>query len=261
MIQILSKLTDLCLFWVDRAAMWVKNVNQWRMYVRSGNKPDYIPNSPVTLYEKKGWVSMSDWLGYYRYMSFEEAREFVHKLNINSQIEWLIYCKTEKLPANMPATPAYVYKDKGWIGIGDWIGKRGEKRATRNREYLQFEQAKEFVHKLKLKDGTEWTNYCLSGKKPDDIPRSPHEVYKDKGWLGMGDWLGTGRIATSKKVFLPFEEAIKYVRKLKLKSGSDWIRYCQSGKKPNDIPVHPGQVYKDKGWVGMIDWLDPSEFV
>ena len=62
--------------------------------------------------------------------------------------------------------------------------------------------------------------YCknkLKGfkEKPIDIPASPSETYKDE-WKGMGDWLGTGKVAPGN--MRPFKEARAYVRKLKLKN-------------------------------------------
>ncbi len=40
--------------------------------------------------------------------------------------------------------------------------------------------------------------YCkgeLSGHqpRPDDIPSNPNKTYKDKGWAGIRDWLGTAK--------------------------------------------------------------------
>jgi len=58
------------------------------------------------------------------------------------------------------------------------------------KEYKSFEEARDFVHKLKLKSGEEWKNYCKSGQKPEDIPAYPNQTYKQVGWKGMGDWLG-----------------------------------------------------------------------
>jgi hypothetical protein len=43
----------------------------------------------------------------------------------------------------------------------------------------------------------------------------------------MGDWLGTGTIATQTK----------------------------SGEKPVDIPANPNRTYFNKGWAGYPDWL------
>ena len=31
---------------------------------------------------------------------------------------------------------------------------------------------------------------------PLDIPTNPRVIYMNKGWVGFGDWLGTGRIAS-----------------------------------------------------------------
>ena len=50
----------------------------------------------------------------------------------------------------------------------------------------------------------EWKQYCKSGKNPNDIPREPRYVYKSKGWKGMGDWLGTGYVATFRRQYLSF---------------------------------------------------------
>lgn len=91
--------------------------------------------------------------------------------------------------------------------------------------------------------------------KPDDIPNAPQSTYKNKGWQGVGDWLGTGAIATSEREYRPFEEARKVVRMLSLKSQKEWYLYCKSGNKPYDIPANPHRTYLNKGWQGIGDWL------
>jgi hypothetical protein len=40
-----------------------------------------------------------------------------------------------------------------------------------------------------------------------------------------------------------------------LKFATDWVAYCKSGKKPNDIPSNPQKTYDKSGWAGMSDWL------
>ena len=86
--------------------------------------------------------------------------------------------------------------------------------------------------------------YCKSGNKPDDIPQKPERTYK-KDWGGVGDWLGTGTVAHKDRVFRPFAESREFVRSLELKTGKEWRAYCKSGKKPDDIPAHPWDVYKE----------------
>jgi Integrase repeat unit len=96
-------------------------------------------------------------------------------------------------------------------------------------------------------------DYCKSGKKPNDIPSHAGEVYAQTGWAGMGDWLGTGKVAHGQ--YRAFKKSRAFVRGLKLKSGADWSAYCKSGKKPADIPYAPQSVYASDGWAGMADWL------
>jgi hypothetical protein len=71
----------------------------------------------------------------------------------------------------------------------------------------------------------------------------------------MGEFLGTGRIATQFKKFKPFKDARNYVRELNLKTYNDWIKYAKSKKKLPDIPFNPLSVYKNNGWIGWNDFL------
>ena len=123
------------------------------------------------------------------------------------------------------------------------------------RQYRAFKKARAFVRSLSLKSQNDWFNYCNSGKKPDDIPTAPGGTDADAGWLGMGDWLGTGTVATYLHQYRSFKKARAFVRSLSLKSQNDWVIYCKSGKKPDDIPVHPDRTYAKMSWVGYGDWL------
>jgi hypothetical protein len=238
----------------------LKNYSEWHKYCQSGKKPADIPYSAYNIYKHSGWLGISDWLGNghltsnrKNFLSFEEARAFVRSLNIKDSKAWNAYCKSGEKPKNIPNVPGKIYCDKGWLGIGDWLGTGTI--ATNVREYLPFEKAKEYVRKLNIKDFCGWQKYCKSGLKPDSIPSTPSIIYKDKGWYSLGDWLGTGRISTQKREMLPYEKAKEYVLTLKIKNYEGWKKYCKSGLKPNNIPANPNSVYKDKGWSGIKDWL------
>ena len=103
--------------------------------------------------------------------------------------------------------------------------------------------------------GREWSEYCKTGNKPDDIPSTPSRTYKDHGWISLGDWLGTERIATKDLKFLSFKEARDFARKLNLSTRKEWLIYTKSGCKPDNIPTAPWQTYKKSGWKGIPDWL------
>ncbi len=105
-----------------------------------------------------------------------------------------------------------------------------------------------------LKNQEEWAKYAKGGNKPEDIPAGPARVYKDKGWKGYGDWLGTGAIANQKRRFYSFEESKKIIHSLSLDSRTHWREYVKSEKKPQQIPANPPGVYK-RHWKGWGDWL------
>lgn len=224
----------------------LKTVEEWVKYTKSKDIPYNIPVGPASAY-KNEWLSWSDWLGtkngFNGYLSFEEAREFVRKLNLKSEKEWNDYCKSGNKPNNISSSPRSTYK-KEWINISDWLG-------TGFYGFLPFEEARDFVRKLNLKNELEWKNYYKSKDKPNNIPATPNNVYKEN-WLSLADWLGT-KIGFDG--FLPFEEAREIVRKFKIKSQTDWHEFIKNGNKPNNIPSSPAESYKKSGWISWGDWL------
>jgi hypothetical protein len=172
---------------------------------------------------------------------------------LHSVTDWTRYCKSGKKPSDIPADPNSVYAEEGWCGWGDWLGTGAV--AYRLRQYRSLEAAREFVRSLGLKSQADWIEFCNSAKKPADIPSSPEHVYAKKGWIGMGDWLGTGVIANRLRQYRSLEAAREFVRRLGLQSRDDWKAYCKSGKKPADIPAAPWLKYANDGWAGMGDWL------
>jgi len=233
----------------------LKNQNEWREYCRTKKRPDNIPTHPEIIYKDRGWVSWGDWFwnGNVRgknFLSFKKVRKFVRKLkllNINEYYRWFRF--TDK-SIGIPSNPTQIYKDQ-WKGWGDFLGTG--RIAYQKREYLSFEEARKFVRKLKLKRQKEWRKYCMLSKKPCSIPHAVDKTYKNKGWVSWGDFLGMGDVR--EKDFLSFEEARKFVNKLKLKNRNEWREYCKSGKRPSNIPTHPEIIYKNKGWRGMKYWL------
>jgi len=231
----------------------LKNNDAWRDYSKSGYKPDDIPGSPDKIYSNKGWKGFGDWLGTKVYLPFNEARHFVHNLKLTSRNAWRAYHRSGNKPDDIPASPETYYKNKGWNGIGDWLGTGTI--APQNKEYREFKEARRFVRRLKLKNNMEWRSYSKSSDKPHDIPATPERIYLNKGWEGYGNWLGTGAVASQKYVYKQFAEAREFVQKLNLKGQKEWLEYCKSGNKPANIPTKPERVYFINGWKGIGDWL------
>jgi superfamily II DNA or RNA helicase len=237
--------------------------------------PPDIPTCPNTVYANAGWQSWGDWLGtrkvaprYATYRSFKQARAFVRKLKLTTQNDWVAFCKGQLphkglLPTDIPANPRTTYANRGWTSTGDWLGTG--RVSDRYRQYHSFKQARAFVRKLKLSNTQEWYTYCAGnlkgkGKLPDDIPSNPQNTYRNEGWAGIGDWLGTGTVAPRLRQYRSFKQARAFVRKLKLKNNKEWIAFTKGklkrkGRLPHDIPACPNQTYAGQGWQGLGDWL------
>jgi hypothetical protein len=234
----------------------LESVDQWNEYCRSGKKPAGIPNAPQSVYANDGWLGMNDWLGTGKmppgqFRSFKQARRFARGLKLKSGKEWKAYCASGKRPADIPTDPRGVYANDGWIGMGDWLGTGKIPPG----QFRSFKQSRTYVRGLKFKSRGEWQAYCKSGKKPADIPHAPQSAYANDGWAGMGDWLGTGTVATNLRQYRSFKRARAFVRSLGLKSETQWRDYCKSGRKAADIPAKPARTYAEAGWAGYGDWL------
>jgi len=260
------------------ASLGLKNQRDWIDYcggklVGLPQKPDDIPATPENTYRGCGWVNLGEWIGtgviaprLRAYLSFKKARIIARKFGVKSQHEWKDFAagrlpKLGTLPKNIPATPWKTYKDEGWVGLGDWLGTG----RVRTQEWMPFSEARKFIRKLKLESGKEWNLYMAGkhrrlGKPPVNIPTNVQRIYKDKGWKGLGDWLGTGRIADQQKIFRPFKQARIFAHSLKLKKYSEWREFTKGhnpdlGSLPIDIPANPNSTYKGSGWTTFSDWI------
>jgi superfamily II DNA or RNA helicase len=231
----------------------LKSQTEWGEYRKSVNKPNNIPSNPNKIY-KNEWISMGDFLGTLNistqrmtFLPFEDAKKFVRGLNIKSETEWRKFKKSGKKPNNIPSTPENIYKDE-WLSWGDFFGYN-----IGFKEFLSFEEAKEFVRSLNLKSNKEWQEYIKSNNKPNNIPSRPDYQYKNQGWLSYGDFLGY-KEGFNGYEYLPFNETKEFVRSLNLKGQKEWREYCKSGNKSNNIPSDPYQVYKNE-WISWADFL------
>lgn len=131
-------------------------------------------------------------------------------------------------------------------------------------EYWPYGKARSFVRKQGIKTAL---NYQLwaAGKssdrrlKPKEIPSNPHQIYGDE-WKGYADWLGTKRVATFNRKFLPYDQARGFASRLELESYEQWRSYCGGeipglGPRPAHIPSNPSITYRGKGWCGIRHWL------
>src|SRR5215211_8547646 len=129
--------------------------------------------------------------------------------------------------------------------LKDWLGTNT--MAPQRKNYLSFNEVREFARSLKLQGKEEWYKYVKEKGLPDGIPRRPDVMYRKQGWNGWRDFIGTD--------FLPFHEAKKYAISLGLKYIREWFKHARGKGLPEGIPIHPEKVYKDEGWKGWDDFL------
>lgn len=243
-------------------SLGIKTKKEWIEYCKTGKKPDDIPEFPQNVYKNSGcWTGYADWFGEVRsswnkteYLDYKDAEKFAHSLKLKGTKEWFEYCKSGNKPKNIPTTPSKIYKNNGWKDWGTFLGTGII--ASQKIVYRTYEEAKEYIKPYKLGSITEWEEFCKSGKKPNDIPNWPDESYKKKGeWISWGDFLSTGTVASNKMVFKTYEEAVEYLKPFNMRNYQDWREFCQSGKRPEDIPQSPENHYKNKGWVSYAHFL------
>ena len=234
----------------------------------SGNPLEIVGDIPVGMninfndFASAVQTKLWDKIGKLNWRSFEEARKYVHTLKLKGQSGWFNFAGTKHKPADIPHSPAQFYPE--WTNWGDWLGTGTI--ATRLREYRSFDEAKKFVHTLKLTTfNPDWIAYCQGRKKhlpllPDDIPFNADKTYANE-WLGWGDWLGTGRVATHLRHYRSYEAAKAFVMPLGLRSEKGgrkqddleltWRNFATGklarllGELPDDIPASPTKVYDE----------------
>ena len=111
-------------------SLGLKNQAAWFAFARTKEKPDDIPVHPRQTYSDKGWKSYADWLGIRNrapnsrnFRPFEKARSYARSLQLKSWSEWRQFCKSGKLPDDIPTSPYRNYRDEGWISMADWLTK------------------------------------------------------------------------------------------------------------------------------------------
>ena len=238
------------------------NRREWTVWCREGRRPPDVPSHPNTTYKDGGWQGWGHWLGTgntqpgtEQFLPFGEALAVARSLGLASQFEWEAWCKEGMRPCNVPADPRNTYKNGGWQGWGHWLGTGNQ--LHQRKKFLPFQEALAVARSLGLASLKEWEVWCKEGRRPANVPAAPRQVYKDGGWQGYGHWLGTSTQSSKakKEQFLPFHEALRVARQLRLVSQKEWYAWCRSGARPANVPARPDLAYVHDGWMGWVHWL------
>ena len=200
-------------------------------YARYKEDPG-LPSAPSLFYKDKGWLGWDDFLGTF-YSTYEEVVEAVRKLQIKDQTDYRYRYKEDP---KLHSAPYLFYKDKGWIGWPELCNALSERR-----KFYTYAEAVEVVANLKIKDRIDYNEKYKQDRK---LPRNPHFIYKDNGWI---NWL-----LYLSKYYETCEEAAQAARKLRIKSSDDYrLRY----KEDEKLPCNPDSFYKNEGWINWPKFL------
>ena len=226
--------------------------NSWKL------RPADIPATPASVYKSHGFTSWGDFLGHGRianqnreFLSFDEARDFIRSKKLKSSIEFRNWTTR---PSDIPANPARTYKKDGWISFDDFLGHG--RISNVNRKFITFKKARSVVRAQKFNCRNEFFSWK---DKPNSIPMAASSVYKDRGFISWGDFLGHGRIANQRREFHSFEEARKAIRKLNFNSRNEYLEWTKTSKRPSKIPAAPDYSYAKKGWTTWGDFLGKNK--
>ena len=235
----------------------LKYAQDYYAWLKTAGRPQDFPPRPHNTY-KLEWINWNDFLNSNKsrasvnkiYLPFNDAKKAIKKLNLEKRESFLIWVRSQNGMLNIPKHPQVVYKSD-WKGWGDFLSSG--KVANQSREFLSFEEAKNFAKTAKIKTKEEWSVWQKNNKRPLNIPANPSVTYKDQ-WSGWGDFLGTNAIAPQNKVFLSFEEARSYVRSKKFKTMEDFKIWASTDQRPPNIPAAPHKTFS-KDWISYGDWI------
>lgn len=173
--------------------------------------PDKMPLAPQNIYSKTGdWISAYDFLGTIPKqinkikrldfklikITYQDLKLIIQKKKFNSRSEYIEWLRNyrEVLAKKGYYAPfkveSYKAEFEGWAIFLNTKNKRSISK-SRGFNMLSYEDARAYVHKLKLSSKTDWYNYIKSENSlPLDLPNNPSTKYRNKGWISWEDWLG-----------------------------------------------------------------------
>ena len=222
--------------------------SEYKQWIKRNKKQD-IPYTPEDVYGKLGlWKGWDDFLSKSkskyingRWMPFTTLKKIIQKEEFKTMYDYLEWWKTHKIP-NIPRGVQNVYSEE-WQGWDDFLGYK---------RFVTYNEAVEILKTKSIKNCSEFKKWVCDNKYLH-IPSYPNKIYKDE-WISWEVFLSSPYKSPNTFIFLPFNEARAYVRKLNLKSQKEWRKYRKTHSITN-IPAEANITYKNDGWEGWSDFL------
>jgi len=167
--------------------------SSFRNFKKNNTLPSNFPRAPESFYKKLGkWDSWGDFCGTgvvatskRSYLSFSDARSFVHKLKIKSKNEWKQHSDSGKIPKNIPMAPDSFYKRKNqWTSWGDFLGTGTIAPQIISQNWLPWKDAKLLYRKIakenNISTSKAWEKFVKTNILPKGLPPYPTDIYTEK---------------------------------------------------------------------------------
>ena len=179
------------------------------------------------------------------YRSFEEVKKWVQKNKINTTSKWKLFTNKPDFPKDIPKSPSGVYINE-WKDWGDFFGTGYV--ATFNREYLTYDETREFLRKNfpEIKTESQWYKFTKSKNFPSNIRVA---IRNDPNWKGMNHFLDF-----KKPKYFKYQEAVRKLVKLKITSQKDYRIKSKNKTISSYFPRTPQSIYK-KNWKSWGEYL------
>jgi len=192
--------------------------------------------------------------------NFIELKQFVleNMTDVKNSIDWVRFVAENKQFNFLPKYPHSSYKNRGWTSWGDLLinynGSQSNKRNC-NRPILGYDECKNLIYNLKIKDSKEW-RLIVKSLGPE-VPTAPDKFYSKTGeWVSWGEFLGNGNVSNKKKTYLNYSGANKKIKNYKFKNRTQYINFIKVNGLIDGIPYHPHKFYKKTN-----DWVNWGVFL
>ena len=186
-------------------------------------------------------------------ISYEDAKEMIHSLNITSQENYLKLFKIGLLDDTiLPKYPksCVSFNDK-WAGWGDYLGHNRSSDNAKADFYLSYEEAKEYIKQFNIKSHSEFKKFAKSKDFPICISPRPERYYsnKNRGWKNYNDFLDL-----EVTEYLDYKLAKEIIKQFNFQNSNEYYKYWDQNKIKN-LPKCPNIHYKNKGWTFWGEFL------
>jgi len=168
------------------------------------------------------------------FYNYSGAKAAAQALGIKRQSD---YTKRYREDPRLPASPAEVYADVGWMDWYDFLGKE------RPDIYPTYAEARAAAQALGIKSQFD---YKKRYREAPRLPSGPDKVYASAGWIDWYDFFGKKRA----DIYPAYAEAQAAAQALGIRNVSDYTKRYREDPR---LPACPNEVYVDAGW---IDWYD-----